>query len=70
MTVITTNSPLARLARSPFNLVRGPANSGFDISPRLRAIVMLAATGMSLAVAYALIRGLTGLAPAHVNTDR
>jgi uncharacterized membrane protein len=45
-----------------------PAKQGFDISPRLRAIVTIAATSMSLAVAYALFRGFTGLAPSHPNT--
>ena len=61
MTVITAENPLAAF-------LKGPAKPSFDISPRLRAIVMIAATGMTLAVFFALFRGLTGIAPSHPNT--
>jgi len=44
------------------------AKHAFDISPRIRAIVMIAGTSMTLAVIYALIRGLTGIAPDHMGT--
>ena len=37
----------------------------FDISPRLRAIIALAATTMTLAAFYAVGRGLLGFAPDH-----
>lgn len=39
----------------------------FDISPQVRAIVMLAATTMTLAAFYAVGRGLLGYAPDHPN---
>ena len=39
----------------------------FDLSPRLRAIIAIAATSMTLITAYALLRGLLGLAPSHPN---
>ncbi len=47
--------------------LKGPANPSFDISPRTRAVVAAAAVGMSLAVLFALFRGLTGIAPSHPN---
>ena len=50
----------------PEFLKAGP-KPAFDISPRLRAIVMIAASVMTLTVFYALFRGLTGLAPSHPN---
>jgi len=68
MTVLTANSPLARFLQAPINLGNGPAKQSRDIAPRTRAIVMIAATTLSLAVAYALIRCFTGLAPYHPNT--
>ncbi|KWV92362.1 DUF2306 domain-containing protein [Erythrobacter sp. YT30] len=61
MTSLVSNSPLVQLFRAP-------AKPAFDISPRVRAIVAIAATSMSLAVIYALFRGFTGLAPSHPNT--
>ncbi|MBV7258196.1 DUF2306 domain-containing protein [Erythrobacter sp. WH158] len=39
----------------------------FDISPQMRAIVMLAATTMTLAAFYAVGRGILGYAPDHPN---
>ncbi|MCK0127271.1 DUF2306 domain-containing protein [Erythrobacter sp. F6033] len=39
----------------------------FDISPQVRAIVMLAATTMTLAAFYAVGRGVLGFAPEHPN---
>lgn len=61
MTSLTFKSPLAQLFKTP-------AKPGFDISPRVRALVAFAAVSMSLAVIYALFRGFTGLAPSHPNT--
>ena len=46
---------------------KSPATNPFEISPMLRAIILAAATGMSLAVTIALFRGLTGIAPEHSN---
>ena len=68
MTVLTANSPLTRFLQTPINLVKGPAKPSFDITPRTRAIVMIAATSMTLAAIYALVRGLTGIAPDHGHT--
>lgn len=61
MTVLTANSPLLQFFKAP-------KNPSFDLSPRLRAIVAIAATTMSLAVIIALFRGLTGIAPESVAT--
>jgi len=61
MTVLTANSPLARF-------LNGPEKPAFDITPRQRAIITVAAIGMTLAVVTALIRGLTGIAPDHGHT--
>ncbi len=44
------------------------ARNAFDLTPQMRAIVGLAATAMSLAVAYAVTRGLLGIAPDHAAT--
>ncbi|MEL7446815.1 MAG: DUF2306 domain-containing protein [Pseudomonadota bacterium] len=55
-------------ALTPLDFLRAPAKPAFDITPRVRAIVAIAATSMSLAVIYALFRGLTGLAPDHGHT--
>lgn len=60
MTVLISDMPPATLPKPV------PASS-FDISPRLRAVVMLAAGAMTLAVLIALVRGLTGIAPTHPN---
>ncbi|MFU7527502.1 DUF2306 domain-containing protein [Qipengyuania sp. ASV99] len=60
MTSLTANLPLP-------GFLKAPAKPGFDISPRMRAIVMLAATTMTLVTVYALFRGLTGIAPFHPN---
>lgn len=49
-------------------LFRAPANPAFDISPRVRAIVAFAAISMTTATVYALLRGLTGIAPDHGHT--
>lgn len=61
MSTLTAASPLTQLFKAPIK-------PSFDISPRLRALVALAATTMSLAVIVALVRGLTGLAPDHGHT--
>jgi len=58
---MTTLSPTISLA----DLIKGPAKPSFDLSPRLRAIVLLAATTMTVAAFYAVIRGLLGIAPDH-----
>lgn len=50
------------------SLLKTPGKPGFDISPRMRALVAMAMVSMSLAVIYALFRGFTGLAPSHPNT--
>jgi uncharacterized membrane protein len=44
-----------------------PKSNPLEISPWLRAVILAAATGMSLAVTIALFRGLTGIAPDHPN---
>ncbi len=44
------------------------AKPAFDIGPRLRAVIAIAATTMTLTVLYALFRGLAGLTPSHPNT--
>ena len=54
---------LSKIAR----LFKAPAKPSFDISPRIRTIVWIAATTMTLATVYAIFRGLTGLAPSHPN---
>ncbi|MEP5379715.1 MAG: DUF2306 domain-containing protein [Erythrobacter sp.] len=61
MTSLTPNLSL------PSFLKFGPDKPAFDLTPRMRAIVALAATAMTLAVFYALFRGLTGIAPSHPN---
>ena len=38
---------------------------GFDVSPRLRAIVLTLGVAMTAATVIALFRGFTGIAPAH-----
>lgn len=45
-----------------------PKTGAFDLSPALRAIVMLAATAMTLAAFFAVGRGLLGYAPDHAAT--
>ena len=60
MTVLTSNMPFSAL-------LKGPDKPGFDIGPRLRLVILTAATAMSLAVTIALFRGLTGMAPEHPN---
>ncbi|MHA7820125.1 MAG: DUF2306 domain-containing protein [Erythrobacter sp.] len=60
MTVLSANNPLTAL-------LNPSGKAGFDIGPRLRAVVLLAASAMTLAVVVALVRGFTGLAPAHPN---
>ena len=57
------HNPLSRRSTKPSPRTK-PA---FDLSPRMRAIVALAASGMSLLVLYALFRGLSGIAPSHPN---
>lgn len=44
-----------------------PKSNPLEISPWLRAVILAAATAMSLAVTIALFRGLTGIAPEHPN---
>lgn len=58
MTTLTANLPLA-------GFLKAPAKNGFDISPRMRAIIMIAATTMTLLTVYAVGRGLLGFAPDH-----
>ncbi|MDY7098372.1 MAG: DUF2306 domain-containing protein [Pseudomonadota bacterium] len=55
--------PIPFIAKVP----SGPldAKSGFDLSPRMRAIIWAAAIMMCSATTIALFRGFTGLAPAH-----
>ena len=55
--------PIPFLARKP----SGPLNTkeGFNLSPRLRALIWAAAIAMTGATLAALTRGFTGLAPAH-----
>lgn len=56
----------------PFFGKNAPANPGkapaFDLSPRLRAFIALAATTMTLAAFYAIARGMLGFAPDHAAT--
>lgn len=58
---------LAQNLMLPF-VGNGNAKPAFDISPRLQAIVALAATTMTLAAFYAVSRGLLGFAPDHEAT--
>jgi uncharacterized membrane protein len=58
MTVLTANMPFPAF-------LKGSGKPGLDIGPRLRTVVLIAATAMTLAVLVALFRGLTGIAPAH-----
>ena len=58
MTVLTASTPLSAI-------LKGSGRPGFDIGPRLRAAILIAAGTMTLAVVFAVVRGLTGLAPAH-----
>ncbi|MGB3472051.1 MAG: DUF2306 domain-containing protein [Erythrobacter sp.] len=55
--------PIPFIAKRP----SGPldSTSGFDISPRLRAVIWAAAIAMSSVTLIALFRGMTGIAPAH-----
>jgi len=64
MTSLIQNLPLHFIAS---HQRKTPARNAFDISPRLRAIIAIAATSMTLMVVYALFRGLTGMAPSHPN---
>lgn len=57
---------LASLLPLPARFKSSDSNP-FEMSPQLRAIILAAATAMSLAVTIALFRGLTGMAPAHSN---
>ena len=61
MTVLTSNSLLDRF-------LSAPGKSSFDISTPIRSLVLVVATSLTLAVLYALFRGLTGMAPSHPNT--
>jgi len=70
MTRLTVPSPAARsgaLRPAVRSAQRSAAPGGLELSARLRAIIFLAGAGMTLASAFALFRGLTGLAPAHTN---
>lgn len=58
MTVLTPEFSLKELFKKP-------TKPGFDLSPQMRAIVMLAATSMTLITFYAIARGLLGYAPDH-----
>lgn len=49
---------------------KSPAKNAFDLTPRMRAIVALAATTMSFAAFYGIARGLLGYAPDHEATRR
>lgn len=55
--------PIPFLAKRP----SGPLDtkSGFDLSPRMRALIWAAALAMSCATLIALFRGMTGIAPSH-----
>ena len=57
--------PIPFVAKRP----SGPldAQSGFDISPRVRILVWACAIVMTSATIIALLRGLTGIAPSHSN---
>lgn len=55
----------------PFSLAAlftAPAKPSFDLTPRLRALIAVAATTMTLTAFYAVIRGLLGFAPDHEAT--
>ncbi|MEL6530914.1 MAG: DUF2306 domain-containing protein, partial [Pseudomonadota bacterium] len=62
MTSLIQNLPLPFLATGGR---KAPARNAFDLSPQMRAIIALAATAMTLAVFYAVTRGLLGIAPDH-----
>ncbi|MEM6908523.1 MAG: DUF2306 domain-containing protein [Pseudomonadota bacterium] len=55
--------------RSFAKFLTAPANPSFDISPRLRAIIAIVGTTMTLVTFYAVFRGITGLAP-HYDSAR
>ena len=69
----TTASPTAidRIRSLPIPFIAkkpsGPldAKGGFDLSPRLRTIILACAIAMTSVTVLALVRGLTGIAPAH-----
>lgn len=61
MTVLTANSPLLQFFKAP-------KNPSFDLSPRLRALIALAATTMTTLAIFALVRGFAGFAPDHGHT--
>ncbi len=69
MTTATTTIDRLRSLPIPFLAKRpsGPLDTreGFDLSPRLRAIIWACAIGMTSMTLLALMRGLTGMAPAH-----
>jgi len=71
MTTTATPTMIDRIRSLPIPFIAkkpsGPldAKSGFDLSPRLRIIIMAAAIAMTSATLIALMRGFTGLAPAH-----
>lgn len=64
MTSLIQNLPLPLFGNS----ASVSSKNAFDLSPRMRAIVALAATTMSLTVLYAITRGLLGVAPDHAAT--
>ena len=55
--------PIPFIAKKP----SGPLDTkgGFDLSPRLRTIILACAIAMTSVTVLALVRGLTGIAPAH-----
>lgn len=67
MTTLTAPFALPRFISGLFS---PPAKPSFDLSPRMRAVVMIAATTMTLLTVYALGRGLLGFAPDHAGIRR
>lgn len=67
MTSLFANLPMPTFLADPIERSRRARENGFDLTPHMRGVVAMAAITMTLATVYALIRGLTGIAPSHPN---
>ena len=67
MTTFTLSASSNRKPASK-SVPRPTGKNAFDLTPRMRAIVAIVGTTMTLIVFYAVMRGLTGLAPNHAAT--
>ncbi|MEP3421383.1 MAG: DUF2306 domain-containing protein [Erythrobacter sp.] len=64
---LSDNRTISQAFKSAMQVFKAPKKPSFDISPRIRATVWIAATSMTLLTLYAVFRGLTGMAPSHPN---